>query len=77
MNMSFSAEAGSTIKQEKILAFSSVLMSRSRSFTWFLAKVITLLHKGNQILHLKNPTEVQLLLEHVSFSKNRTLFSQT
>ena len=51
--------------------------SRSRSFTRFLAKVITLLPQGNQTLPLKNPTEVQLLLEHVSFSKNWTVSSQT
>ena len=42
----------------------------------FWLKCITLLHKETQHLPLKNPTESQLYFEHVSFSKNRTVFSQ-
>ena len=55
---SFPAKAGSPLKVEKILAFSSVLTSGCR-FTRFQAKVVTLLHQGNQTLPLKSPTEVQ------------------
>ena len=52
-------------------------MSRSRWFTRFLAKVITLLHKGNQTLPLRNPTEVQLDLTWTcKLFQNRTVFSQ-
>ena len=64
-------------RKDPCLVFRAHRESRSRLFTRFLAKVIMLLPKGNQTLPLKNPTEVRLLLEHVSFSKNRTVFSQS